>query len=72
MTDYITLFKDWVITLGEKHEVDPLLLGSLYLISKLSFFTFLGWVLKNLRAKNRFLFRYFLPVLVLACPIFTS
>jgi hypothetical protein len=52
MTDYLTLFKDWVIGLGEKHEVDPLILGCLYLVSKLCFFTSLGWVLKTLRAKK--------------------
>jgi len=52
MTEYLTLFKDWIITLGEKHGVDPLLLGSLYLISKLCFFTFLGWTIKNLKAKK--------------------
>ena len=55
MTEYLTLFKDWVIGLGEKHEVDPLLLGSLYLISKLCFFTFLGWTVKNIRAKKPFM-----------------
>jgi hypothetical protein len=55
MADYLTILKDWIIGLGEKHEVDPLLLGSLYLISKLCFFTFLGWVLKNIRAKKPFL-----------------
>jgi hypothetical protein len=63
MTDYITVFKDWVISLGEKHEVDPLLLGCLYLVSKLCFFTFLGWVLKNLRAKKPILF----PLLFACC-----
>jgi hypothetical protein len=52
MTDYLTQLKDWVITLGEKHSVDPLILGTLYLVSKLCFFTCLGWVLKNLRAKK--------------------
>jgi hypothetical protein len=52
MTEYLTLFKDWVISLGEKHEVDPLILGSLYLVSKLCFFSFLGWTLKTLRAKK--------------------
>lgn len=66
MTDYITIFKDWVIGLGEKHEVDPLLLGSLYLISKLCFFSFLGWVLKNLRSKKAIL----IPLL-LACVSFS-
>ena len=44
--------KDWVISLGEKHDVDPLLLGCLYLISKPCFVLSLGWVLKNLRAKK--------------------
>jgi hypothetical protein len=62
MTDYLTMFKDWVIGLGEKHEVNPLLLGSLYLISKLCFFSFLGWVLKNLRAKKAIL----IPILFAA------
>jgi hypothetical protein len=66
MADYITLFKDWVIGLGEKHEVDPLLLGSLYLISKLCFFSFLGWVLKNLKQKKPIM----LP-LMLACASFS-
>lgn len=56
MTDYITLFKEWVVTLGEKHGVNPLLLGCLYLGSKLCFFSFLGWVIKNLRAKKPVLF----------------
>lgn len=60
--EYLTLFKDWVIGLGEKHEVDPLLLGSLYLISKLCFFTFLGWVIKNLKEKKPF----FTPLLLAA------
>ncbi|RYU90529.1 hypothetical protein EWM62_07690 [Mucilaginibacter terrigena] len=52
MEEYFTLFKNWVISLGEKHEVDPLILGSLYLVSKVSFFSFLGWTIKNLRAKK--------------------
>ncbi|MEO6149443.1 MAG: hypothetical protein ABIN95_10195 [Mucilaginibacter sp.] len=52
MSEYFILFKDWVVSLGEKHGVDPLILGSLYLVSKLCFFTCLGWVVKNLRAKK--------------------
>ncbi|MDB4920663.1 MAG: hypothetical protein JWQ54_2646 [Mucilaginibacter sp.] len=55
MTEYITVFKDWVISLGEKHEVDPLVLGSLYLISKIGFFIFLAWLLKNLKVKKAIL-----------------
>lgn len=52
MTHYLTLLKDWIIALGDKHDVDPLLLGCLYLVSKLSFFTFIGLLLRNLRAKR--------------------
>jgi hypothetical protein len=52
MTHYLTLLKDWIIALGDKHDVDPLLLGCLYLVSKLSFFTFIGLTLRNLRAKR--------------------
>ncbi|MEO6520776.1 MAG: hypothetical protein ABIN91_03800 [Mucilaginibacter sp.] len=52
MMEYINLIKDWIIGLGEKHEVDPLLLGCLYLISKLFFFGFLGWALKTYRSKK--------------------
>jgi len=66
MADYLTLLKDWIINLGEKHEVDPLILGSLYLVSKLSFFSFLGWVIKNLRSK-----RPFLIPLLFACMSFS-
>ena len=62
MHEYLEMFKDWVITLGEKHGVNPLFLGSLYLVSKVCLFSFLGWVVKNIRAKKPFV----LPLL-LAC-----
>jgi hypothetical protein len=52
MADYITIFKDWIIGLGEKHNVDPLVFGCLYLFSKLCFFSSLGWTLKVFRAKK--------------------
>jgi hypothetical protein len=52
MIESITFLKDWIVALGQKHEVDPLLLGSLYLVSKVCFITFLGWVIKNLRSKR--------------------
>ncbi|RYZ98734.1 MAG: hypothetical protein EOP47_18605 [Sphingobacteriaceae bacterium] len=66
MIEYFNLFKDWVSTLGEKHGVDPLVLGSLYLFSKLCFFSLLGWVLKNLRAKKPFVTQ-----LLFACVAFS-
>jgi hypothetical protein len=52
MGDYITAFKDWLIALGERHSVDPLLLGCLYLVSKVGLVSFLAWAVKNLRAKK--------------------
>lgn len=68
MTDYITLFKDWVIALGEKHEVDPLLIGILYLVSKICFFSFLGWVIKVFRAKKPILIPLLLASLSFSLP----
>jgi membrane protein insertase Oxa1/YidC/SpoIIIJ len=56
MTDYLSLFKEWVVTLGEKHGVNPMLLGCLYLGSKVCFFSTLGYVIKNLRAKKPVIF----------------
>lgn len=50
--DYLIQFKEWVISLGEKHQVNPLVLGSLYFVSKLSFVTLLGFMIKNIRAKK--------------------
>ncbi|MES2428048.1 MAG: hypothetical protein V4560_13795 [Bacteroidota bacterium] len=52
MMDYLIQFKEWVISLGEKHQVNPLILGSLYFASKLLFVSFLGWMIKNMRAKK--------------------
>lgn len=54
MTDYIAVVKDWVVDLGDKHGVDPLLIFCLYLCSKVSLFTFLGWALNNIRLKKPF------------------
>lgn len=52
MEEYLEQFTDWLSSLGEKHNVNPLILGSLYFTSKVSFFTLLGFVIKNLRAKK--------------------
>ena len=52
MLEYVNILKDWLVGLGEKHDVDPLLLGILYLISKLCFFSVLAWLIKTLRAKK--------------------
>jgi hypothetical protein len=56
MADFINWFKEWVATLGEKHGVNPLYLGIIYLTSKVFFFSFLGWVIKNLRNKKPVVF----------------
>lgn len=52
MNDYFIEFKDWITELGEEHNVNPLTLGILYLCSKVGFITFLGIVVKKLRAKK--------------------
>jgi hypothetical protein len=68
MVDYLIQFKDWIIALGIRHEVDPLTLGCLYLCSKVSFFSFLGWVLKNLRAKRPFLIQLLFAFMSFSVP----
>lgn len=52
MADYLKLFIDWVVKLGEDHHVDPLIFGVIYLAAKSVFLVFLGISLKNLRAKK--------------------
>jgi hypothetical protein len=52
MTEYFNQFTHWLTTLGEKHGVDPLLLGCLYFTSKVSLFTLLGFAIRNIRAKK--------------------
>ncbi|MDT3404643.1 hypothetical protein [Mucilaginibacter terrae] len=66
MMEYLLELKNWLFTLGEDHGVNPLFLACLYLTSKVFFFTFLGLVLKNLRAKKPVTF-----LLLFACASFS-
>ena len=66
MVEYFYMFKDWLFSLGEKHDVNPLLLAILYLVSKPLFFFFLGWVIKNMRNKKPFMMQ-----LLIACVCFS-
>ena len=68
MIEYLELIREWVIELGEKHDVDPLTLGGLYLVSKVSFLFFLGWALKNLRAKKTLLVQVLLAAVSFSIP----
>lgn len=52
MEEYFEQFTEWLTTLGEKHGVNPLFLGCLYLTSKVSLFTLLGFAVRNIRAKR--------------------
>ncbi len=54
MKDFIDTFKDWVVDLGDKHGVDPVLIFFLYLFSKVGLFSFLGWAINNIRRKKSF------------------
>lgn len=67
MDSWIT-FEEWLTTLGEEHGVDPLILGCLYVVSKLSLFTFLGWVVKNIRAKKPFALQLLLAAVSFCVP----
>ena len=68
MIEYLELLKDWIIELGEKHDVDPLTLGGLYLVSKVSFLFFLGWVIKNLRSKKAMFVQLLLAAVSFSIP----
>lgn len=52
MTEYLAEFKQWIISLGEKHHVNPLILGSLYFVSKVTLVYLLAWIVKRVRAKK--------------------
>jgi len=52
--DFIDTFKDWVVDLGDKHGVDPVLIFFLYLISKVCLIVCLGWTVNNIRLKKPF------------------
>lgn len=52
MEEYLISIEDWINELGDKHGVNPLLLGCIYLASKVSLFTSLGFVVRNLRRKK--------------------
>jgi hypothetical protein len=68
MADFFILIKDWVIALGEKHQVDPLLLGCLYLVSKVCFVIFIGLLIKNLRAKRAIMMPLLLAAVSFSIP----
>jgi hypothetical protein len=55
MQEIFNVIKDWVVDLGDEHGVDPLVIFCLYLCSKVSLFTFLGWALNNIRRKKPFI-----------------
>jgi hypothetical protein len=56
MLEYFNLFKEWLIELGDHHGVDPLFLGTLYLGSKVFFFSCLGWVFHCIKNKKTLVF----------------
>lgn len=62
MISYLVEIKDYFIEQAMLHEVDPLLFGCLYMLSKISLVLFVAWVIKNLRQNKPFL----LPLLFAA------
>ena len=54
MQDYFDTFIDWVVDLGDKHGVNPVVIFCLYLCSKVCLFSCLGWVVNNIRLKRPF------------------
>ncbi|RCH53668.1 hypothetical protein DJ568_16665 [Mucilaginibacter hurinus] len=62
MEEYLIQFESWVNSLGKRYGVNPLILGTLYFLSKVSMVSFLGWAFKRLRRKQTIL----VPVLLAA------
>jgi hypothetical protein len=49
MIQYLTEFKDWIMSLGQRYHVNPLVLAILYAIGKGTMIVFLGITIKKLR-----------------------
>lgn len=54
MNQLLAQLDEMLDKLSEEHGVDPLLLGVLYIISKVSFVIMLGLMIRNMRAKKPF------------------
>ncbi|MDP9081975.1 MAG: hypothetical protein M3O71_31560 [Bacteroidota bacterium] len=50
MANYLTEFKDFLVEQARIHEVNPVLFGCLYLLSKVLIVIFVARAIKNLRA----------------------
>ncbi len=68
MKDYIDTFKDWVVDLGDKHGVDPVLIFFLYLISKVCLVICIGWTINNIRLKKPFSLSLLLAAVAFCIP----
>ncbi|MEO6582721.1 MAG: hypothetical protein ABIO05_00260 [Ferruginibacter sp.] len=53
-------FKEWFLSLGEKYNVNPYIVGSIYIGAIPFFFLCLSWTIKNMRRKKPFV----LPLLL--------
>ncbi len=54
------IFKEWFLSLGEKHNVNPYIFGGIYLGAIPFFFLSLYWIIKNSKRKRSIVF----PVLL--------
>ncbi|QXV66120.1 hypothetical protein INP83_03225 [Mucilaginibacter sp. 21P] len=54
MDDLLAQLKEMLSDLSEEHGVDPLLLGILYIVSKVSVIIMLALMIRNMRAKKPF------------------
>ncbi|MXV15156.1 hypothetical protein [Hufsiella ginkgonis] len=68
MTEYFIFLKEWLLDLGEDHNVNPFVFGGLYLTSKVFFFSLLGWTIKCFRAQKPFMIILALAFLSFSLP----
>ncbi len=54
------IFKDWLLSLGEKYGVNPYIFGGIYIGAIPLFFLCLAWSVRNIRNKKPFV----IPVLL--------
>ncbi len=52
MAEFLTIAKEWFLSLGENYGVNPIVFGSIY-VGAIPFFTIsIGWLVQNYRKKK--------------------
>lgn len=52
MTEFFEIVTDWVLGLGNEYGVNPILFGTLYILSIPPYLVSIGWVVRNYRTEK--------------------